>query len=123
VGKDLFRRLDETIPRHESGQGYVRVVEHSVMWNEKEVSKVCTYQGLTTCTEDDRSPTIMSSAYNHVRSKRGEDERSMVMWKEKEASKIFTYQGLTTCTEVDRSWTIHTHHAYHAGVAGVSTAV
>ena len=26
VGRDLF--LDEKIPRHESGQGYVRVVEH-----------------------------------------------------------------------------------------------
>ena len=30
VGRDFF--LDEKIPRHESGQGYVRVVEHSVMW-------------------------------------------------------------------------------------------
>ena len=29
VGKDLF--LDEKIPRHGSGQGYVRVVEHSVL--------------------------------------------------------------------------------------------
>jgi hypothetical protein len=38
VGKDLF--LDEKIPRHESGQGYVRVVEHSVLWEEKEASKV-----------------------------------------------------------------------------------
>jgi hypothetical protein len=28
VGKDLF--LDEKIPRHGSGQGYVRFVEHSV---------------------------------------------------------------------------------------------
>jgi hypothetical protein len=53
VGKDLF--LDEKIPRHESGQGYVRVVEHSVLWKEKEASKVFTYQGLTTCTEVDRS--------------------------------------------------------------------
>ena len=42
--------------------------------------KVFTYQGLTTCTEVDRSWTIMSSAYNHVRSKRGEDERSMAMF-------------------------------------------
>ena len=38
------------------------------------------YQGLTTCTEVDRSWTIMSSAYNHVRSKRGEDERSTAMF-------------------------------------------
>ncbi len=60
VGKDLF--LDKKIPRHESGQGYVRVMEHSVLWKEKENSKVFTYQGLTTCTEIDRSWTIMGSA-------------------------------------------------------------
>ena len=78
VGKDLV--LDEKIPRHESGQGYVRVVEHSVMWKEKEASNAFTYQGLTTCTEVDRSWRIMSSAYNHVRSKRGEDERSTAMF-------------------------------------------
>ena len=78
VGKDLF--LDEKIPRHESGQGYVRVVEHSVLWKEKETFKVFTYQGLTTCTEVDKSWTIMSGAYNHVRSKRGKDERSMAMF-------------------------------------------
>ena len=29
VGRDFF--LDEKIPRNESGQGYVKVVEHSVM--------------------------------------------------------------------------------------------
>ncbi len=76
VGQDLF--LDEKIPRHGSGgQGYVRVVEHSVLWKEKGASNVFTYQGLTTCTEVDRSWTIMSSAYNHVRSKREEDDRSM----------------------------------------------
>jgi hypothetical protein len=84
LGKDLF--LDEKIPRHESGQRYVRVVEHSVLWKEKEASKVFTYQGLTTCTEVDRSWTIMSSAYNHVRSKRGEDERSMAMFMRSRAS-------------------------------------
>jgi len=49
VGKDLF--LDEKIPRRESGQGYVRVVEKSIMWRETETVKVFTYQGLTTCTE------------------------------------------------------------------------
>ena len=76
VGKDLF--LDEKIPRHGSGQGYVRVVEHSVMWKEKEASNAFTYQGLTTCTEVDRSWRIMSSAYNHVRGKRG---RTGVVWK------------------------------------------
>jgi hypothetical protein len=37
VSKDLF--LDEKIPRHESGQGHVRVVELSVLWKEK-ASKV-----------------------------------------------------------------------------------
>ena len=53
VGKDFF--LDEKIPRHESGQGYVRVVEQSIMWRETETAKVFTYQGLTTCTELDKS--------------------------------------------------------------------
>ena len=40
VGTDLI--LDEKIPRHESGRGYVRVVEHLVLWKEKEASKVFT---------------------------------------------------------------------------------
>jgi hypothetical protein len=75
VGKDLF--LDEKIPRHESGQGYVRVVEHSVLWKEKEASKTFTYQGLTTCTQLDRSWTIMSSTYNYLRKERGENERGV----------------------------------------------
>ena len=30
VGRDFF--LDEKIPRHESGQGYVKVVEHSFIY-------------------------------------------------------------------------------------------
>jgi hypothetical protein len=47
VGRDPF--LDEKIPRHESGQGYVRVVDHSIMWKEAAASKIFTYQGLTTC--------------------------------------------------------------------------
>ena len=64
VGKDFFL---EKIPIHESGQGYVRVVEHSVMWKETAASKIFTYQGLTTCTEVDRSWTIMSNVYNHLR--------------------------------------------------------
>jgi len=68
VGRDFF--LDEKIPRHESGQGYVRVVEHSVMWKETAASKIFTYQGLTTCTEVDKSWTIMSSVYNHLRQRR-----------------------------------------------------
>jgi len=42
----LFRgNYDEKIPRHESGQGYVRVVEKSIMWRETETNKVFTYQG------------------------------------------------------------------------------
>ncbi len=65
VGKDFF--LDEKIPRHELGQGYVRVVEQSIMWRETETAKVFTYQGLTTCTELDKSWTVMSSIYNHLR--------------------------------------------------------
>jgi hypothetical protein len=36
VGRDFF--FDEKILRHESGQGYVRVVEHSVMWKERDCS-------------------------------------------------------------------------------------
>jgi hypothetical protein len=65
VGKDFF--LDEKIPRHELGQGYLRVVEQSIMWRETETAKVFTYQGLTTCTELDKSWTVMSSIYNHLR--------------------------------------------------------
>ena len=46
AGRDLY--LDEKLPSHESGQGYVRVVEQSVRWEEMEASKVFTYQGVTT---------------------------------------------------------------------------
>ena len=42
-----------------------------------EASKVFTYQGLTTCTDVDTSWTIMSSAYNHVRHKKGVIEQGM----------------------------------------------
>ena len=38
VGRDLF--LDQKIPRHKSGKGYVRVEEHSVMWKETATSKI-----------------------------------------------------------------------------------
>ncbi len=55
VGRDVF--LDEKIPRHKSGRGYVRIVERSIMWKEKAASKIFTYQGLTTCTEVDKSLT------------------------------------------------------------------
>jgi hypothetical protein len=37
------------------------------MWKEMAASKIFTYQGLTTCTEVDKSWTIMSSVYNHLR--------------------------------------------------------
>jgi len=65
VGRDFF--LDEKIPRHESGQGYAKVLEHSVMWKETAASKIFTYQGLTTCTEVENGWTVMSSVYNHLR--------------------------------------------------------
>ena len=71
-------------------------VEHSVLWKEKEASKVFTSQGLTTCTEVDKSWTIMISAYNQVRSKRGKDERSMAMfirWKEVEHQELLEAAG------------------------------
>ena len=70
VGRDFF--LDEKIPRHESGQGYVKVLEHSVMWKETAASKIFTYQGLTTCTEVENGWTVMSSVYNHLRQKKKE---------------------------------------------------
>ena len=74
VGRVFF--LDEKIPRNESGQGYVWVVEHSIMWKETASSKIFTYQGLTTCTEVDKSLTIMSSTYNHLRQGRGWEHSS-----------------------------------------------
>ena len=64
VGKDIF--LDERIPRHESGQGYVRVVEHSVMWKETAASKIFTHQGSTTCTEVKTGGKTTSSNDLHV---------------------------------------------------------
>ena len=78
VGKDFF--LDEKIPRHESGQGYVRVVEQSIMWRETETAKVFTYQGLTTCTELDKSWTVMSSIYNHLRQGRDKSTSELKMF-------------------------------------------
>ena len=45
----------------------MRVVEHSIMWKETAASKIFTYQGLTTCTELDKSWTIMSSVHDHLR--------------------------------------------------------
>jgi hypothetical protein len=81
----------------------LRVVEHSILWKEKDASKVFTYQGLTTCTEVDRSWTIMSSAYNHVPCKRGKDERSMAMFirKEVEHQERLEAAGYATVTNVE----------------------
>jgi hypothetical protein len=62
------------------GQGYVRVVEQSIMWRETETSKVFTYQGLTTCTELDKSWTIMSSIYNHLRQGRNKSNSELKMF-------------------------------------------
>ena len=73
VGNDFF--LYEKIPRHESGQGYVKVLEHSVMWKETAASKIFTYQGLTTCTEVENGWTVMSSVYNHLRQKKKEEHQ------------------------------------------------
>ena len=64
VGRDFF--LDEKFPRHESGQGYVRVVEHSVIWKETAASKIFTYQGSTTCTEVKTGGKTTSSNDLHV---------------------------------------------------------
>jgi hypothetical protein len=75
VGRDLF--LDQKIPRHKSGKGYVRVEEHSVMWKETAASKIFTCQGLTTCTEVDKSWTIMSSTYKHLRQGRGKNKSDL----------------------------------------------
>ena len=89
VGRDFF--LDEKIPRHESGQGYVKVLEHSIMWKETAASKIFTYQGLTTCTEVENGWTVMSSVYNHLRQgkERSTSELSVIQRKEsnKNASK------------------------------------
>ena len=84
VGRDFF--LDEKIPRHESGQGYVKVLEHSVMWKETAASKIFTYQGLTTCTEVENGWTVMSSVYNHLRQgkERSTSELSALIRKEGE---------------------------------------
>jgi hypothetical protein len=84
VGRDFF--LDEKIPRHESGQGYVKVLEHSVMWKETAASKIFTYQGLTTCTEVENGWTVMSSVYNHLRQgkERSTSELSVLIRKEGE---------------------------------------
>jgi hypothetical protein len=48
-------------------------VEHSVRWKETAASKIFTYQGSTTCTEVDKSWTIMSSAYSHLRQGEGKN--------------------------------------------------
>ena len=60
----------------------MRVVEHSVLWKERKPRKltVFTCKRLKTFTEVDRRWTTMSSTYNHVRNKRGENEHGMEMF-------------------------------------------
>ncbi len=98
VGKDFF--LDEKIPRHESGQGYVRVLEHSVMWKDTAASKIFTYQGLTTCTEVDNGWTVKSSTYNHLRqeSKRSISELKAFIRKEGEQQEHLEARGYRSPT-------------------------
>jgi hypothetical protein len=93
VGRDFF--LDEKIPRHESGQGYVKVLEHSVMWKETAASKIFTYQGLTTCTEVENGWTVMSSVYNHLRQgkERSTSELSALIRKEGEQQERLEVRG------------------------------
>ena len=78
--------LDEKIPRHESGQGYVKVLEHSVMWKETAASKIFTYQGLTTRTEVENGWTVMSSVYNHLRQGKERSTSELSAFKESQRS-------------------------------------
>jgi hypothetical protein len=98
VGRDFF--LDEKIPRHESGQGYVKVLEHSVMWKETAASKIFTYQGLTTCTEVENGWTVMSSVYNHLRQgkERSTSELSALIRKEGEQQERLEVRGYRSPT-------------------------
>ena len=64
LGRDFF--LDEPVPRHSSGQGYVTVTESSLIWKASAQAEVYTYQGLTTCTNLEDSWTIMSGTWNHL---------------------------------------------------------
>ena len=98
VCRDFF--LVEKIPRHESGQGYVKVVEHSVRWKETAASKIFTYQGLTTCTEVDKIWTVMSSAYNYLRQgkERSTSELRTFIRKEGEQQERFEAMGYRSPT-------------------------
>ena len=98
VGRDFF--LDEKIPRHESGQGYVKVVEHSVMWKDTTASKIFTYQGLTTCMEVDNGWTDKSSTDNHLRQgqERSISELSAFIRKEGEQQERLEAQGYRSPT-------------------------
>jgi hypothetical protein len=98
VGRDFF--LDEKMTRHASGQEYVRVVEHSVRWKETITAKIFTYQGLTTCTEVDKSWTIMSRAYSHLRQggKKDASELETLIRAEVEQQKCFEAMGYRSPT-------------------------
>ena len=102
-GNDMRHHVevhDEKIPRHESGQGYVKVLEHSVMWKETAASKIFTYQGLTTCTEVENGWTIMSSVYNHLRQgkERSTSELSAFIRKEGEQQERLEARGYRSPT-------------------------
>jgi hypothetical protein len=98
VGRDFF--LDEKIPRHESGQGYVKVLDHSVTWKETADSKIFTYQGLTTCTEVENGWTVMISVYNHLRQgkERSTSELSVFILKEGEQQEHLEARGYRSPT-------------------------
>ena len=70
VGRDIL--LDKKLPRHESGQGYVRVVEQSIRWKEMEASTVFTYQGLTACTNVDTLDDYEQCIQSHETQERGD---------------------------------------------------
>ena len=63
-GQNFF--LDEKIPRHESGKGFVSVTEKSLVWRH-EGSTIFTLQGLMMNKSGGQGWTIMSSIWNHLR--------------------------------------------------------
>ena len=78
----------------------MRVVEHSVRWRETAAAKIFTYQGLTTCTEVDKSWTIMRSAYSHLRQggKKDASELGTLIRAEVEQQECFEAMGYRSPT-------------------------
>ena len=85
LGHNYF--LDEDIPRHSSGQGYVVVAESSFLWRQSEESPVFTYQGLTTNTSINSPWTIMSGIWRHLRCKRQQQEADVASFIAKECAR------------------------------------